>query len=129
MMVRRMVIFCGNCGNKLDENYHFCPKCGTKIKSAQDGLRVDSNQRKKIDSLSLILLIILIIIALAKTFLAIIISTAPFFGVQRDFDIEALITVVIASWPMLINVIFYYLYLKNRKWYFKISLFLISSYR
>lgn len=27
------MVYCANCGQKLEENYYFCPKCGVKTKA------------------------------------------------------------------------------------------------
>jgi uncharacterized membrane protein YvbJ len=27
------MVYCANCGQKLEENFYFCPKCGTKTKA------------------------------------------------------------------------------------------------
>lgn len=26
----KILVFCSNCGSKIDDEYYFCPKCGTK---------------------------------------------------------------------------------------------------
>jgi len=30
------MVYCANCGQKLDEGFYFCPKCGTKTKTGRD---------------------------------------------------------------------------------------------
>lgn len=36
-----MAVFCSNCGNKLESNEKYCPKCGKKIK--EDTIKNDYN--------------------------------------------------------------------------------------
>ena len=36
--------FCKNCGNKLNENAKFCPKCGAKTTLSENNAEVSSSQ-------------------------------------------------------------------------------------
>lgn len=64
-------MFCNNCGEKLNENENFCPKCGNKRKTIQN------QEIKKSDGLlvaSLIISIIAIILAIFTNVLAVILA-------------------------------------------------------
>lgn len=38
--------FCINCGNKLDDNFEFCPECGTKVNEA---INVDTSSESSFE--------------------------------------------------------------------------------
>ncbi len=45
-----MAKYCGNCGNKLDDNAYICPKCGIVVENDNNSLAKSTSGNNNIDN-------------------------------------------------------------------------------